>query len=140
MIKLSKMSDHALLLCSHLTTGGESLSAAQWAALSGVPEPTTTKILKALCVAKICESKRGKDGGYKLAKPGQAISFLSVVEAMDGPIRFSDCSVGARGCIRVDRCGASPHVLRIGHAIRASMSGLTIDQIAHSVTGGDHVQ
>lgn len=139
MIKLSKMSDHALVLCSHLSASSqESRPAAQWASLSGMPEPTATKILKALCAGGICESKRGKDGGYRLSKPPAEVSFLHVIEAIDGPVRLSDCSAGALGCVRVGTCGAGQHVARLGEAIRSSMSGLTIDQIAHK--GGKHVK
>lgn len=139
MIKLSKMSDHALVLCSVLAAApGESLAAASWAKLSTLPEATTTKLLKKLCMAKICESKRGKEGGYRLARSAREVTFLHVVEAIDGPLRFSDCAIGDLGCRRSRGCGAKPHVIKIGGAIRSSLSSLTLIDIAQP--GADHGQ
>jgi Rrf2 family protein len=39
-----------------------------------------------LVTAGIVTSTRGRDGGYKTAKPASKISLLEIVEAINGPI------------------------------------------------------
>jgi len=56
------------------------------AARRGIPEKFLVHILLQLKRAGIVRSVRGAHGGYLLAKPPEAISFLDIVEAIDGPI------------------------------------------------------
>ncbi|MCP4580767.1 MAG: Rrf2 family transcriptional regulator [candidate division Zixibacteria bacterium] len=52
-----------------------------------VPRVYLAKILKRLVQAGLLTSKRGVHGGYRLAKKRNEISFLSIIEAVDGPFR-----------------------------------------------------
>jgi Rrf2 family protein len=53
----------------------------------GIPDRFLLKILKPLVTARILKSLKGPNGGYRLAKPAQAITMLEIVEAIDGPVR-----------------------------------------------------
>lgn len=48
-------------------------------------------ILLILRKAKILESKKGKGGGYFLAKPPEAITIASVYRVLEGPIALVPC-------------------------------------------------
>lgn len=50
----------------------------------GVPKEYLSKALQALSTAGIVTSTLGPTGGYKLARPAAEISFLDVVEAVEG--------------------------------------------------------
>ena len=52
-----------------------------------VPRVYLAKILKRLVQAGLLSSKRGIHGGYRLAKKRGEISFLHIIEAVDGPFR-----------------------------------------------------
>lgn len=51
----------------------------------GVPKEYLSKALQAMSNAGIVESTLGPSGGYRLAKAPADITFLEVVEAVEGP-------------------------------------------------------
>jgi Rrf2 family protein len=53
----------------------------------GIPERFLLKVLKPLVSARVLQSVKGPNGGYRLARPANQISLLEIVEAVDGPIR-----------------------------------------------------
>jgi Rrf2 family protein len=53
----------------------------------GIPERFLLKVLKPLVSARVLQSIKGPNGGYRLAKAPNEISLLEVLEAVDGPIR-----------------------------------------------------
>ena len=57
-----------------------------------VPQEFLAKILKTLVRAKLVKSVRGAHGGYSLALPPSQITFLSVIEAVEGPISVNVCT------------------------------------------------
>lgn len=56
------------------------------AAAQGIPENYLVQILTVLRGAGFVKSKRGKDGGYYLARPPGQISFGDVVRAVQGHV------------------------------------------------------
>jgi Rrf2 family transcriptional regulator, cysteine metabolism repressor len=52
----------------------------------GIPEKFLVHILLQLKRAGIVRSVRGAKGGYMLAKSPDTITFLDIIEAIDGPI------------------------------------------------------
>jgi Rrf2 family protein len=63
---------------------GRALPAARLAEYHGVPAAYLAKHLQALSRAGIVETVPGPRGGYRLARPPDAVSMLEVVEALDG--------------------------------------------------------
>jgi Rrf2 family protein len=53
----------------------------------GIPERFLLKVLKPLVSARVLQSIKGPNGGYRLAKGPNDITLLEVLEAVDGPIR-----------------------------------------------------
>jgi Rrf2 family protein len=53
-----------------------------------------SKILTKLVKAGLIESTPGVNGGYRLAKPKEDISFLDVIEAIEGTASMFNCSSG----------------------------------------------
>src|SRR5438309_7581675 len=53
----------------------------------GIPERFLLKVLKPLVSARVLQSVKGPNGGYRLAKAPNEITLLEVLEAVDGPIR-----------------------------------------------------
>lgn len=71
-----------------------------------IPGQFLAKILKTLVKAKLVRSTRGSHGGYRLAKPASQISFLDVIEALEGPVAVNVCAEGGNheSCVYVGRC------------------------------------
>ncbi|MHB1846599.1 MAG: RrF2 family transcriptional regulator [Deltaproteobacteria bacterium] len=69
-----------------------------------IPQDFLAKILKTLVDAGVVSSSRGVHGGYALGRPAREISFLEVIEAVEGPIQLNLClSEGGK-----EACGLSP--------------------------------
>jgi len=56
-----------------------------------IPEDFLAKILKTLVDGALVRSVRGAHGGYALAKPAREISFLEIIEAIEGPVQLNVC-------------------------------------------------
>jgi len=69
-----------------------------------VPEDFLAKILKTLVDQGLVRSTRGPHGGYQLAHPPDAISFLDVIEAVEGPVALNVCLDGDDACGRAPTC------------------------------------
>lgn len=72
----------------------------------GIPQEFLAKILKTLAKAELVRSTRGARGGYALARPPSAISFLEVIEAVEGPIGINLCTPdhATAGCSFSETC------------------------------------
>ena len=75
---------HSVLLLSGLPANA-TLPGKALAEFHGVSESYLLKHLKALVGAGILVSVPGPRGGYRLARPAEAISFLDVTRAIEGP-------------------------------------------------------
>jgi Rrf2 family protein len=53
----------------------------------GISGAFLLKALLPLARAGVLQSRRGPNGGYRLARPATQITLLEIVEAVDGPIR-----------------------------------------------------
>jgi Rrf2 family protein len=57
-----------------------------------VPEDFLAKILKKLVREKLAASIRGAHGGYSLGRPASEITFLDVIEAVEGRVQVNLCT------------------------------------------------
>jgi Rrf2 family protein len=89
MMRLTRASSYALHALVFMGTQKHNRPVAshQIAKARGIPERFLLKVLKPLVSARVLQSVKGPNGGYRLAKAPQEISLLEVVEAVDGPIR-----------------------------------------------------
>ncbi|MBK9518098.1 MAG: SUF system Fe-S cluster assembly regulator [Anaeromyxobacter sp.] len=91
MIRMSKLTDYAIVLLAHLARSERTLTAQALADRSRVPLPTVSKLCKELSRAHLVSSHRGRHGGYALARSAETISVAEVVEALEGPIALTEC-------------------------------------------------
>lgn len=71
---------------------GRYLSALTLAEFHGVPKEYLAKALQHLARAGIIEGRLGPKGGYRLARPPAAITFLDVIDAVEGDERAFRCT------------------------------------------------
>lgn len=77
---------------------GTTVSFKEIARRMNVPQTFLSKILKTLAKQGLALSTRGSHGGYGLGKPASEISFLDVIEAVEGPIRLNVCTESHSAC------------------------------------------
>lgn len=63
-----------------------------------IPKEFVSKILQSLREYGIIESKKGKSGGFTLAKAPDKIKLIDIVEAIDGLGVFNSCVLGFPNC------------------------------------------
>jgi Rrf2 family protein len=86
-VKLTAKADYAVRAVAELAAApdrhltSEAISAAQ-----GIPQPFLTAILQDLRKAGLVESRRGAEGGHRLAHPAGEITVADAIRAIDGPL------------------------------------------------------
>ena len=130
MIRMSKLTDYAIVILAHLARGEQTLTAQSLATRSRVPLPTVSKLCKELSRAGLLQSHRGRHGGYSLTRPPQQISVAEVVEALEGPISLTDCgSPGAEPCGIEPYCVAKGTWDPVSRAVQAALRALPLSEI-----------
>ncbi|HEX4385182.1 MAG TPA: Rrf2 family transcriptional regulator [Myxococcales bacterium] len=93
VLQISRKIDYGLRAMIHLA-GQPPARVASLQDLSStlhLPREFLAKILKGLAARALVRSTRGAHGGYQLARPARAISFLEVIEAVEGPVQLNVC-------------------------------------------------
>jgi FeS assembly SUF system regulator len=130
MLRISKLSDYAILAMVELSRQGERLSAHALAERVGVEVPTASKVLKLLAGVGLLESYRGPAGGYAVARPATEISVAEVISAIEGPIAMTECSVEAGLCSQEERCELRSNWQRISIAVAQALANVSLAEMA----------
>jgi FeS assembly SUF system regulator len=130
MLRISKLTDYALLIMVELTRGGEMLSAHALAERIGVEMPTASKVLKQLAGSGLLESFRGASGGYRVKRRAGDISVAQVIAAIEGPIAMTECSVEEGLCSQEDNCGLRGNWQRISLAVADALQKVSLAEMA----------
>jgi Rrf2 family protein len=92
MLTLTRKTDYALIALSHLASNqGRVVSAREIAAKYKVPLALLMNLLKLCAAHGLVESVRGARGGYRLSKAPDKITLVELVEAIEGPLKLSQC-------------------------------------------------
>jgi len=84
-----------VLHCCAILAGlpdGRYLSTKALAELHGLPKEYLSKALQSLSQAGLVHSTLGPSGGYRLARPPAELTFLDIVEAVEGKSRTFVCA------------------------------------------------
>lgn len=131
MLKLSKMTDYAVVLSAQMARHPERLyAAADLAEEIGLPKPTVSKLLKMLVKAELLVSKRGTQGGYQLARSAAAITASDLIAAIEGPVAMTECSLEDSQCDLISQCGVATNWQRVTQAIHELLASVTLAQLA----------
>ena len=106
-MQLSRKADYALRAVKHLSTlpKGKLGSINSIAASETIPREFLAKILKDLTRGGILVSFQGVTGGYRLSGSPKDISFLDVIEAIEGPVHINLCTEGEScPCNQAETC------------------------------------
>ena len=130
MIRMSKLTDYAILILAHLARSSGTMTAQELASRSRVPVPTVSKLAKELSRAGLVVSHRGRNGGYGLARSAERISVAEIVEALEGPIALTECARPEGACDIGDTCLARESWDPVSRAIESALRGLPLSSIA----------
>lgn len=130
MLRVTKLTDYATVILTALAARpGTVLSATELADQAGLEVPTVAKVLKPLAQAGLVEGFRGVNGGYRLARPAEAINLVEIVEAMEGPLGMTECSVHAGACGIEHSCGVRANWRRINDVVADALRNISLAQM-----------
>lgn len=130
MLRISKLTDYAILMMVELTRNREVLSAHALAERVRVEVPTASKVLKLLAGQGLLESFRGPSGGYRVVRGAPEISVAEVIAAIEGPIAMTECSVEQGLCDQEDSCELRGNWQRISVAVAEALQKVTLAEMA----------
>lgn len=130
MIKLSRLADYGVVLMTHVAADAErQRTAAAAAAATRIPEPTVSKIMKALARARLLESQRGINGGYTLVRAPADISIAEIVTAVDGPIALTECQETDGACTFEAFCPTRGNWHMINDAVHRALDEISLSDM-----------
>ena len=131
MIRLSKLSDYAVVVLSQLARNkGRLLSASGLAETTGIPEPTVSKVLKLLVKGEIISSTRGAAGGYLMERIPAEISVRELIVALEGPIAVTSCVDEADDDCNISNiCPMKGRWQRVNHAIMDALDAMSLTEL-----------
>lgn len=91
---ISKKCKYAIKALTHIARyddGNKAVMTVDIAREQDIPRKFLEIILRDLRNNRILESKRGKDGGFRLLKPAEDISLTEIMRIIDGPIAMLPC-------------------------------------------------
>jgi len=131
MIRLGRLTDYGIVLMSHLAaTDDGPHNARDLAAQTQLPLPAVSKLLKLLARAGLLTSSRGAKGGYALARPASEITVPQMIEALEGPIALTDCTLHAGACSQEPSCHVRTPWQRINRAVHDALARVRLSDLA----------
>jgi Rrf2 family transcriptional regulator, cysteine metabolism repressor len=92
-MRLSSRGEYGLLALVDLATHAQDPApsqAHQIAQRQGIPKQYLDQLMLSLKKSGLVASSRGREGGYRLARPASEITVLQIVTALDGPLKNSN--------------------------------------------------
>lgn len=131
MLRISRLTDYATVILAALARSPDpQMTAAALATRTRIAAPTVSKLLKQLHRAGLVASTRGLHGGYQLARSADSISAAAILDALEGPLGLTACSLHRGQCDIESQCRVSRAWQSVSDAIRRSLQDVTLAQLA----------
>jgi Rrf2 family protein len=132
-MRISAKEDYAVRAALELAAaGGGPLKREEIAQAQRIPIAFLQNILMELRHAEIVEAQRGRDGGFRLARPAGEITVADVVRAVSGPL----ATVRGIRPQAVDYIGSAEPLRDVWIALRANIRAVlervTLDDLARA--------
>jgi Rrf2 family protein len=141
---LSQKARYALRALVELARAGTpQVTSGELALRADAPRKFLEAILLELSRNHLVVSRRGKFGGYTLARPAHEIAFAEVIRVIDGPLALAPC-VSPRlnyrkcdDCPDREACTLREALMRARDATAEVLEGYTLADAARSGAGGE---
>jgi Rrf2 family protein len=116
---LSQKARYALRALVELARAdGAQLTSGELSTKADAPRKFLEAILLEMARNHLVISRRGKFGGYTLARPPAAITFAEVIRVIDGPLAMAPCVSPRLGFRKCDDCPDDPALCSLREALR----------------------
>jgi Rrf2 family protein len=125
----SRHAIRALIVLARLPQGKYAQAAAVAKKIKA-PANYLGKMLQALCKRGLLLSRKGRRGGFRLAREPHKTTLYDVVEPIEGLSRKSGCVLGKMLCLRKSPCPAHKGFVAALAARERFLKGTNIGQLA----------
>jgi Rrf2 family protein len=134
-VRVSAKVDYALRAAAELAAadGDGLVKAERIAEAQDIPRKFLDNILQDLRHAGLVESRRGPEGGHRLAKPAEEITVADVFRAIDGPL----AGIGGRPPEEVEYAGPAAALQTTWIALRANLRSVLERVTLAELAAGD---
>ena len=127
---ISTKGRYALRMMLDLAEREELVSLKELAERQGISMKYLEAIAALLNRAGLVQSQRGKDGGYRLARPADQISAAEILRCTEGTLAPVNCSsLEGTPCARAGECRSLPLWQALDRKIEDFLSGITLEDV-----------
>lgn len=124
---------------------GSVVTARELSERSQLPLPTVSKVLKLLSRAQLIESQRGVNGGYQLARVPENICVTEMIDALEGPIAITNCSISKQThhsdfCQLDGHCPVKSPWQKINLVVRQALSKVTLRDMSPTIPAAQQIK
>lgn len=130
MLRIGKLTDYGTVVMTALARDRRRVSASELATNLKLSVEVARKVLKSLSGSGLVEATRGAQGGYQLSRPAADISMAEIIEALEGPIALTECSIHDHRCSVEQSCHARGNWHLINRAIRLALAQVSLADMA----------
>lgn len=131
VFRLNKLTDYGIVLMTYVAGNPHpSLHTARaMAAGTQMHAATVGKIVRELVDHGLLVSHRGVKGGYSLGRPPDKISVADIIDALEGPIGFTEC-YSTPGCCELEpSCTVKSNSQVISRALRRTLEDIRLTDL-----------
>src|SRR5437763_1074956 len=121
---------------------GEFLTLAQIAGREGISQANAGKVMWLLNKAGLVNSIRGREGGYRLARPAAQIRLSEVIKVLDEDTVEGHCKSYPGvldACIHTSDCGIRSVLVNVHEVVERALSSITLAQLVGTEQKVDNV-
>lgn len=98
-----------------------------------IPVELLAKVLQRLAKKGLIVSQNGPKGGYALSRPSTEITVSEIIEAIEGPVMLTTCSLTSQGesmCDQWGLCNVRSPLHKIQDGIRKLLQSMTLAEMS----------
>ena len=127
MFRYGKLARQAVSAVSYVAErhglDGLAVSSADVGRARKIPQALAAKLLSEAASAGLLKGTTGPGGGYRLAKPPEAICLMDVVELFERPLDESPCPFGPGWCGKGEPCPLHADFEKLEFKVRDFLTG-----------------
>jgi FeS assembly SUF system regulator len=131
MFRLNKLTDYGIVLMTYVAGKPQTAlhTAREMAMGTHMHAATVGKIVRELVEHGLLVSQRGVKGGYALARPAETISVADIIDALEGPVGFTEC-YSTPGCCELETsCTVRSNSQVISRALRRTLEEIRLTDL-----------
>lgn len=114
---VNQTAEYALRAMAGLARADGPVNSETLSEATSVPFHYLSKVMRQLVVAGLVDARRGRGGGFRLARAPSDISFREIIDAVNGWPDPDHCAYGHAQCNAVNPCPLHPTWTRLNDAM-----------------------